>query len=450
MPRRTIRRCTRSSPAAASYVVPAYSLRYCAARSLRHLDRTMICVALVAAATLVSRARRYESGAPHRLDSARPRDHDVGRLRPAWKSSAALLAGPRSHDARLRARRADVSALYRTLDPRLALEPGGHLQRRRRAEGYWTSSAAPGTAIVDSFGYRLPHRGSTHDQGDDDTTRASTTAIQTRIGRAIRISPARTPANPTPCTHNGSSSIWAACSRSTRSTLPGESVCDEVYGAVLERRRGRDHRPGQRALDRFPERRGFKRRGDGEGRYFGARRRHGALGARADDPVLEHVRLARLRRPPQLRRLRDRRHRLGTSTHRVTLRTSCSVPRIRTDGDVDLVGRSVALRGRPRDGGSGSARPRHRFDERHHARVAGDVSDTALLQYAGERGKRSSLSRGTALPDRLHRDGRGDRRAVRAPEDYAALYVQFATSDPRRRPARVKSAGRCSRGSTPI
>ena len=39
-------------------------------------------------------------------------------------------------------------------------DPGGH--------GYWTGSTAQGAPIRDSYGFRLPHRGFTHDQGNDD------------------------------------------------------------------------------------------------------------------------------------------------------------------------------------------------------------------------------------------------------------------------------------------
>ncbi len=47
--------------------------------------------------------------------------------------------------------------------------PNGRYSDAARQQGYWTSSAAIGTApITYSYGYLLPHRGSSRDQGDDD------------------------------------------------------------------------------------------------------------------------------------------------------------------------------------------------------------------------------------------------------------------------------------------
>jgi len=47
--------------------------------------------------------------------------------------------------------------------------PSGRYSDAAHQQGYWTSSASAGPgSITDSFGYRLPHRGSSRDQGDDD------------------------------------------------------------------------------------------------------------------------------------------------------------------------------------------------------------------------------------------------------------------------------------------
>jgi hypothetical protein len=47
--------------------------------------------------------------------------------------------------------------------------PAGDYSDGARHRGYWTSSPTAGAStITNSFGYRLPHRGSSRDQGDDD------------------------------------------------------------------------------------------------------------------------------------------------------------------------------------------------------------------------------------------------------------------------------------------
>ena len=47
--------------------------------------------------------------------------------------------------------------------------PAGSFSDAAHRAGYWTSSSTPSASeIHDSFGYRLPHRGDSRDQGDDD------------------------------------------------------------------------------------------------------------------------------------------------------------------------------------------------------------------------------------------------------------------------------------------
>ncbi|MDQ6767245.1 MAG: discoidin domain-containing protein [Candidatus Eremiobacteraeota bacterium] len=82
-----------------------------------------------------------------------------------------FLYSPRRTRAMLGAGLGTVSArLYTELSIQdWHWNPAGTFSDAQHNRGYWTSSSSlANPPIVDSFGYALPHRGSTRDQGDDD------------------------------------------------------------------------------------------------------------------------------------------------------------------------------------------------------------------------------------------------------------------------------------------
>jgi len=107
----------------------------------------------------------------HRVNTIRPlRDIGVGiDSDPAGKIP--FLYSPERTREMLGAGLGTVSArLYTELSIQdWHWNPAGTFSDAQHQQGYWTSSASlANPPIADSFGYTLPHRGSTRDQGDDD------------------------------------------------------------------------------------------------------------------------------------------------------------------------------------------------------------------------------------------------------------------------------------------
>ena len=148
-----------------------------------NLRRYLICAASTGLAALLTAfsigvaSAETAAGIAIRVDAA----HRIQTIRPLRAFGTSVDSDPKGKIALLYSPsrvKLMLSTGLGTLTYRLYTElsiqdwhwnPAGSYSDARRGQGYWTSSAqAGGATITDSFGYRLPHRGSSRDQGDDD------------------------------------------------------------------------------------------------------------------------------------------------------------------------------------------------------------------------------------------------------------------------------------------
>src|SRR2546428_1971495 len=150
-------------------------------RSLAHFLYCLIC-ATVVLQPLSAHAQRLSGNRarPHTVTISIKTDHPTNRFIP----SQALGAGVDGHaegETQRQLSRANIaqmlSAGLKPLTYRLRTElageawhwnPNGSWSDTSRREGYWTSDRKPGNPIDVSYGYRLPRRGNTIDQANDD------------------------------------------------------------------------------------------------------------------------------------------------------------------------------------------------------------------------------------------------------------------------------------------
>ena len=109
--------------------------------------------------------------------------HQVRTFDPRYFFGGGVDGRPEG-DARRTFTRPNVAAMQTVGLPRLSYRlrtelgieawhwnPRGTWSDPARAQGYWTSSdrpGAPGAAVTESYGYKLPRRGTTHDQANDE------------------------------------------------------------------------------------------------------------------------------------------------------------------------------------------------------------------------------------------------------------------------------------------
>ncbi len=246
--------------------------------------------------------------------------HKIASFRPALALGSTVDKEPAGSLPSLystRNVRAMLDAGYGWLSYRLFTElvvqdwhwnPAGTFSQGDR--GYWTSSAHPSRdEIVDSYGYRLPHRGFTTRSGRERGLLASR---RRRYENVLEEQPV-----PEQFVYRRTGSFASAVgdrrSRSGKARQRGLhslelAVCYAVRRTILDRR-GCNRRSGPRCVARLPARQRSRR----------ARRIvHVApvrepvsrtFRAGPDDRIVRHVRFTRQRRSPRLPRLCNRRDR---------------------------------------------------------------------------------------------------------------------------------------------
>ncbi len=279
--------------------------------------------------------------------------------------------------------------------------------------GYWTSSAVPGAPIADSFGYRLPHRGSTTDQGNNaDYSRIDDGDPKTYwksnpyltsafTGESEALHPQwvvadLNAAKPVNAVRIAWGSPYATAYRVSYWT-GSDAIGDPAHGSWKDFPQGAASN-GQGStvtlrLARKPINARFVRvlmsRSSNTCDSHGAADKRNCVGY-----AIEELSVGVLRRTV-----------FSDYVHHAPLRRIFAQAlrlRVASNGNVRFVRRSMAYGGNP-GARPGTARARSHCAQRTDARTRRHLSGRHDLQHAGERGRRGAISARARLSDRTDR-----------------------------------------------